>query len=104
MSRRNENTGFVCAHCGEAVKALTNGSYRNHCPFCLHSRHVDEMPGDRAADCGGVMEPVELRHKPGKGLQIRFRCLECGAESFNRVATDTVQPDDMTRLAPRLPL
>ncbi|WDF05905.1 RNHCP domain-containing protein [Shouchella hunanensis] len=34
-----------------------NGSYRNHCPFCLYSKHQDIIPGDRASTCGGLMEP-----------------------------------------------
>ena len=41
MSRKSENTGFICAYCGADAKPLTNGSYRNHCPLCLHSLHVD---------------------------------------------------------------
>jgi hypothetical protein len=47
MSRSTENTGFRCEHCQQMVQPVTNGSYRNHCPFCLHSKHVDIMPGDR---------------------------------------------------------
>lgn len=35
-------------------------SHRNHCPNCLYSLHVDITPGDRAADCGGIMEPVAV--------------------------------------------
>ena len=27
---------------------------------CLSSLHVDEEPGDRASDCGGIMEPVAV--------------------------------------------
>ena len=43
MSRKSENTGFTCSHCGKPVVALTNGSYRNHCPFacilCMWINH-----------------------------------------------------------------
>jgi hypothetical protein len=46
MSKKIENTGFVCEHCRKRVLPLTNGCYRNHCPFCL-SKHLDEHPGDR---------------------------------------------------------
>ncbi|GAA4900308.1 RNHCP domain-containing protein [Stackebrandtia albiflava] len=95
MSRRDENTGFDCLHCGARIRPVSNGGYRNHCPFCLCSRHVDDRPGDRAADCGGVMDPIRLRDKPGKGLQIEFRCRVCGTVSVNRIARDTVQPDDL---------
>jgi DNA-directed RNA polymerase subunit RPC12/RpoP len=95
MSRKNENTGFTCANCGKTVLPLDNGSYRNHCPFCLYSKHVDILPGDRRENCGGLMEPVNLRYKPGKGWQILHRCVRCGAERVNKVAAGTVQPDNI---------
>ena len=43
---------FVCEHCGAEVKG---DGYTNHCPKCLWSKHVDVHPGDRAAECGGMM-------------------------------------------------
>lgn len=95
MSREAENSGFTCLNCGQAVVPLGNGSYRNHCPFCLWSKHVDIVPGDRRNPCGGGMEPVGLRHKFGKGLQIVHRCLRCGTVSVNKVAESTTQPDDI---------
>ena len=60
MSRELENTGFICQNCGKEVLPLTDGSYRNHCPFCLYSLHVDIIPGDRASDCGGIMKPIKI--------------------------------------------
>lgn len=52
---------FSCRVCGRLVKPEGAGSsHRNHCPNCLCSLHVDITPGDRAADCGGVMEPVAV--------------------------------------------
>jgi hypothetical protein len=92
VGRRAENTGFVCARCGETVLALTNGSYRNHCPTCLWSLHVDEAPGDRASACGGPMEPIGLQ-RGAKHLQVVHRCARCGLVRPNRVAERTVQPD-----------
>ncbi len=75
---------------------LTNGGYRNHCPACLWSRHVDgARPGDRAATCGGPMRPVGLDHRAGKGWMVVHRCEQCGRTRRNRVARDTVQPDDL---------
>lgn len=79
--------------------SLTNGGYRNHCPVCLYSKHVDVMPGDRASACGGLMPPVRLEHRSGKGLVVVHRCRRCGLERPNRVATDTAQPDDLDTLA-----
>lgn len=91
MSRAAENTGFDCGHCEQRVSAQSGGSYRNHCPHCLWSRHVDVLPGDRAADCGAVMEPVGVDHSGKKGFVLIHRCTACGAEDRNRLAPD----DDM---------
>lgn len=44
---------FTCRVCGRPVVLAGAGSdHRNHCPNCLSSLHVDDEPGDRAADCG----------------------------------------------------
>ena len=95
MGRKEENTGFICENCGREVLALSRGTYRNHCPFCLHSKHVDDKPGDRQSDCGGVMKPVSVRYNTQKGWQILHRCAACGFERYNIVTDDAVQPDDM---------
>lgn len=94
MSREQENRGFTCEYCGKQVEPLSNGSYRNHCPFCLYSKHVDIIPGDRAQACDGLMEPIRIRHHSNKGYQIIHKCLRCGEIKVNRVAQDTIQPDD----------
>jgi hypothetical protein len=99
MSRKDENTGFACEKCGRVVLPLSNGSYRNHCPFCLFSRHVDKEPGDRRETCGGLMAPVGIQYRAGKGYQIIHRCLVCGAERVNKAAVNTIQPDDIEALA-----
>lgn len=98
VSRRTENAGFGCLNCGQTVRRSTDGSYRNHCPFCLWSRHVDLRPGDRAAVCGAPMAPVALRDRPGKGWQIVHRCTACGVVRANRVTRDGNQPDDVDAL------
>ena len=55
------NESFVCKVCGKTVVPTGAGSdHRNHCPYCLSSQHLDNEPGDRAAECGGVMEPIHL--------------------------------------------
>ena len=94
MSKKTENTAFDCQNCGAAVLPVTNGSYRNHCPFCLHSLHVDDTPGDRQSTCGALMPPLRLTRHARKGRQIVHRCARCGVESVNRIAEDTAQPDD----------
>jgi len=98
VSRKTENAGFTCVHCGAKVVPLTNGSYRNHCPSCLHSVHVDVQPGDRLSACLGLMRPVGVRYNGKKGWQVIHHCLRCGAEKANRVAADTAQPDDCEKI------
>ncbi len=65
---------FNCAHCGAVVRG--NG-YTNHCPECLWSRHVDNNPGDRASNCGGMMRPINVE-KSGNGFIITHKCEKCG--------------------------
>lgn len=98
MGRFEENTGFICQNCGKEVLALTDGSYRNHCPFCLHSLHVDEQIGDRASECGGIMEPSDITHHSKKGYQIVHRCKKCGFIRNNKVSEDIRQPDDINQI------
>lgn len=93
MARRDENTGFVCLNCYKTIEALTNGSYRNHCPFCLYSLHVDGKPGDRQSFCRALMEPIGLVFKSKKGWQIIHRCTACRHQSVNKIAENTIQPD-----------
>lgn len=60
---------FTCRVCGRPVVSVGAGSgHRNHCPNCLSSLHLDDEPGDRTADCGGVMDPVAVWvRKTGNG-------------------------------------
>lgn len=77
---------------------LSNGGYRNHCPFCLYSLHVDERPGDRRSFCQGLMEPIALDYRSSKGYLIVHRCMRCGFVRPNRAAEDPVQPDDLAAI------
>ncbi|MFG2833217.1 RNHCP domain-containing protein [Streptomyces sp. NPDC048434] len=95
ISRTTENTGFNCENCGKVVAALVNGSYRNHCPHCLHSLHVDLSPGDRANDCRALMRPVAVEHHSAKGYMIVHLCTGCGTRRRNRMADDPRQGDDL---------
>lgn len=80
---------FICKTCGRPIMAAGAGSsHRNHCPNCLHSLHVDEEPGDRAADCGGIMEPIGVWVRKGGEWALIHRCRRCGKLSSNRVAAD----------------
>lgn len=83
---------FTCAHCGRDVP-IGGKRPRDHCPWCLYSRHVDKVPGDRAETCGGLLVPLRL--EPSKGsLDIIYRCQSCGASMRNRVLDDLAVPDD----------
>ncbi|HEY4504571.1 MAG TPA: RNHCP domain-containing protein [Candidatus Paceibacterota bacterium] len=73
---------FVCENCGVNVHG---DGYTNHCPKCLWSKHVDVNPGDRAASCGGFMEPISLEIKSGEERLIH-RCKRCGKEQSNRLS------------------
>ncbi len=98
MTREKENTGFICQNCGREVLPLTDGSYRNHCPFCLYSLHVDIIPGDRACSCGGLMKPIAIDYNPNKGFQIIHHCQKCGFERRNKISEDIRQPDDINAI------
>ncbi len=87
--RKNTNESFICRVCGAAVNPGEAGSdYRNHCPKCLSSVHLDIEPGDREADCGGVMEPISVWTRKSGEWAIIHRCKRCGALSSNRIAGD----------------
>ena len=78
-----------CKRCGKLSTPQNAGSdHRNHCPNCLSSLHVDEEPGDRASDCGGIMEPVAVWVRKGGEWAIIHRCKRCGKLSSNRVTAD----------------
>ena len=83
---------FTCAHCGAEVRAHGRTA-RDHCPHCLRSLHVDVVPGDRAADCGGILDPVGVDRR-GDDWVIRYRCRTCGADRTNRAILDGDVPDD----------
>jgi DNA-directed RNA polymerase subunit RPC12/RpoP len=90
IGSKTENSGFACAHCGADVEALGNGGYRNHCPRCLWSVHVDEAPGDRASSCGGALAPVAVDYRANKGFVVIHHCERCGVLRRNKAAPDDV--------------
>ncbi len=80
FTKRVEN--FTCEECGTSV---IGSGYTNHCPHCLWSKHVDINPGDRAADCGGMMKPVGLEGA-SPDYRIVHRCERCDLTRLNVVA------------------
>ena len=95
MSKKEENVHFICISCNKEVFPLQNGSYRNHCPFCLISVHYDNKPGDRKHSCKGVMIPFSLIYNARKGWQIVHKCKKCGDTKVNKIAEDCSQPDNL---------
>ena len=83
------NNSFICKACGVEVPLDGGGTRnRNHCPKCLCSLHLDNTPGDRASDCGAVMDAVAVWVRKDGEWAIIHRCRSCGALSSNRVAAD----------------
>ena len=97
LFKKNDNS-FICEHCGKEVLPLGYSS-RDHCPFCLWSKHLDVNPGDRANECKGAMEPIRVEPDPKKGFVILHRCTKCGEIHRNRAAHEAkVQPDSIRLL------
>lgn len=94
FQRRIED--FTCAACAAAVPG--NG-YTNHCPHCLTSKHVDISPGDRAAQCGGLMPVVNMMYEQGQWYLLQ-QCQRCQHQKRNRVA----KTDNRIVLAKRMAL
>ena len=88
--RNHANTeSFTCSVCGRLVSPEGAGTdHRNHCPNCLSSIHLDVIPGDRDAECGGVMEPVAVWVRNGGEWALIHRCKRCGTLRSNRIAAD----------------
>lgn len=82
---------FTCGQCGYFVEG--NG-YTNHCPKCLWCKHVDINPGDRAAECGGMMEPVGFEFHAGRYV-VEHVCVQCGFRRKNKLS----ESDDISALA-----
>lgn len=96
--------GFICAHCGGYVSCdplLAGVLNRNHCPYCLWSRHLDwREAGDRMAGCRAPMRPIGFTTKRGRNkyarerdgeLMLIHRCEACGDLSINRIAADDLE-------------
>ena len=88
---KNDNF-FTCEHCGSEVKTL-NYTSRDHCPYCLYSKHVDINPGDRLNTCKGLLEPIGIE-KFKDTYKIIYKCSKCKTLHKNIMAND----DDMNKI------
>ena len=84
-TKRDEE--FICENCGKKVDKLGYTS-RDHCPYCLCSKHVDCLPGDRMESCHGILKPVQVELDSKKGYVIVYKCSKCGAIRKNKAAED----------------
>ena len=77
---------FICDNCGKKVEEL-NYTTRDHCPYCLYSKHVDINPGDRSNTCLGLLKPIGVE-KYKDTFKIIYRCDKCGKIHKNIMAND----------------
>lgn len=85
FTKRDES--FICENCGKEVNKLGYTS-RDHCPYCLCSKHVDVTPGDRANTCKGILKPIQVLPDAKKGYIIVYKCSKCGQTHRNKAAED----------------
>ena len=77
---------FICENCKKKVGKLEY-SARDHCPYCLYSKHVDINPGDRNNLCQGLLIPIDIE-KYKNTYKIIYKCSICGQIHKNIAATD----------------
>ncbi|PIU03634.1 RNHCP domain-containing protein [Candidatus Shapirobacteria bacterium CG08_land_8_20_14_0_20_39_18] len=95
-------SGFICQNCEKKVSTdnFIGTAFRNHCPFCLWSKHLGQGKTiDKVRPCQSMMEPIGLTFKQegfdkftkeakqGE-IMIVNQCLGCGAVTINRIAAD----------------
>lgn len=90
FTMRDEN--FICEKCHKEVSPL-GYTARDHCPYCLYSKHVDINPGDRENTCKGLLKPIGIE-KFKDTYKILYRCEKCHELHKNIVAKD----DDMNMI------
>ena len=77
---------FICENCGKEVTRL-GYTARDHCPFCLYSKHLDINPGDRENTCKGLMRPIGIE-KFKNSYKIIYSCDKCHELHKNIMAND----------------
>ena len=77
---------FICDNCGKSVNKLLYTA-RDHCPYCLYSKHVDINPGDRKNTCKGSLKPIGIE-KFKNSYKIIYKCEKCNKYHKNVMAKD----------------
>jgi len=81
-----KNEEFICEHCKTLNPKASK--IRNHCKHCLSSKHLDELPGDRKANCEGLMLPLFAEIDKKRGYMITHECTKCGFRRRNQSLED----------------
>ncbi len=83
------NESFICENCNFHIEKHPEWSARNHCPKCLHSKHLDDkFPWDRNSKCLWLMIPIDIDYKKNKWNMIKHKCNLCWKEILNKIAPD----------------
>ncbi len=77
---------FICDNCQRKVYPLKYTA-RDHCPYCLYSKHLDILPGDRKNTCHGLLKPIGIE-KFKDTYKIIYKCEKCGETHKNIIAKD----------------
>ncbi|MEU5402280.1 RNHCP domain-containing protein [Streptomyces sp. NPDC005963] len=83
---------FDCVRCGLTVSELgPDGTGRNHCPSCLHSRHVHDHVEGGASDCRSRMTPISIAVLRNGDWMVIHRCTRCDELTSSAICTDDNQ-------------
>jgi DNA-directed RNA polymerase subunit RPC12/RpoP len=98
IKEETRNRGYTCINCKKWVQVSEYNKTvdRNHCPYCLWSKHVDnKTAGDRLSSCNSGMRPIGLTIKTPRvdkwGVEVKgelmiiHECNSCGKISINRI-------------------
>jgi DNA-directed RNA polymerase subunit RPC12/RpoP len=101
LKEEEKNKGFICVNCGKWVTVNPHNKTlnRNHCPYCLWSKHVDKsIAGDRMESCNSGMKPIGLTIKTPRvdkwGIEVKgelmliHECVRCGKITINRLLAE----------------
>ena len=77
---------FICENCNKEVSPL-GYTARDHCPYCLYSKHVDINPGDRLNPCRGLLKPIGIERFRDT-YKIIYKCDKCNQVHKNIMAKD----------------
>lgn len=81
---------FDCVRCGLTVSELgPHDRTRNHCPSCLHSRHIQDHIEGGPSDCRSRMTPISIAVLRNGDWMVIHRCTRC-----DELTSSPICPDD----------